>query len=138
MGPLQSNQQISGVPKKEEAEKHEFEKFPNPNSFVVLKINFTSAFAPHFPSEAATWINDIDSARNIDELKSSNSILRRMLPDFEELDSEIASALKKLLTADFKQRRVYMEEEKVQQDNRFLKKKINCLLQDPWNRRSSS
>ena len=37
----------------------------------------------------------MDSARNMDDLKSSNSILRRTIPDFEVLDSKIASALKK-------------------------------------------
>ena len=36
------------------------------------------------------------------------------------LDSKSASALKKLLTADFK-RRVYLEEEKAQQDSRLVK-----------------
>ena len=44
----------------------------------------------------------------------------RVIPDSEVLDSTIASALKKLLTADFK-RRVYMEQPKAQQDYRFLK-----------------
>ena len=43
-----------------------------------------------------------------------------MIPDFEVLDSNIASALKKLLTADFK-RRVGMEEQKAQQDNRLVR-----------------
>ena len=41
------------------------------------------------------------------------------MPDFEVLDSKIASGPKKFLTADFKTR-VYMEEQKAQQDNRFL------------------
>ena len=42
-----------------------------------------------------------------------------MIPDFEVLDSHSASGHKNLQTADFK-RRVYMEERKAQQDNRFL------------------
>ena len=33
--------------------------------------------------QANAWINGIDSARNMDELKSSSSILRQMIPDFE-------------------------------------------------------
>ena len=48
------------------------------------------------------WINEVDSSRNMYELMSSSSILGRKLPDCEVLDSKIASALKKLLTADFK------------------------------------
>ena len=43
-----------------------------------------------------------------------------MLPDSEVLDSKMASALKKLLTAVL-ERRVHMEELQAQQDNRFLK-----------------
>ena len=72
------------------------------------------------PTEAVVRINEIDSARNMNELKSSISSLRLIIPDFEILDSHIANALKKGLTADFK-RGVYMEEMKTQQDTRFLK-----------------
>ena len=66
------------------------------------------------------WIDAIDSVRNMDELKSSGSTLGRKILGFEVVDSKIASALKKLLTADFK-RRVYMEEQMAHQDNRFSK-----------------
>ena len=65
------------------------------------------------------WINEVDSSRHMDELKSSGFIFGREFPDFEVLDSESASALKKLVTADLKER-VYMEEQKAQQDKRFL------------------
>ena len=114
---VQSNQQNSGVQKKKEADKIEFEKFPNWNQFVIWKTNFKSAVcsSSSCSTEAMGWIKEIGSARNMDELKSSSSTLGPMLPDIEVLDSKIASALKKLLTADFKR-----EEEKTQQDNRFL------------------
>ena len=42
-----------------------------------------------------------------------------MLSDVEVLDSKMASALNELLTAEFK-KRVYMKEQKAQQDTRFL------------------
>ena len=42
-----------------------------------------------------------------------------MISDVEVLDSKMASALNELLTADFK-KRVYMKEQKAQQDTRFL------------------
>ena len=41
--PMQSNPQNSGVPKKEEAVKIEFEKFPNSDSFVTWKKQFVHA-----------------------------------------------------------------------------------------------
>ena len=59
-------------------------------------------FSSCFPTGGMVWINEIDSARNMDDFNSSNAILGRMIPDFEVLDSKIASVLKKLLTADFK------------------------------------
>ena len=78
-------------------------------------MNFKSEVCSNssFPTDALVWINEIDSAKNVDDLKSSNPILGRMRPVFEVLDSKIASALKKLLTA--------AEEAKAQQDSRFLK-----------------
>ena len=91
----------------------------------VVKIfgrrpRFNDDSSSSVPKEPVVWINEIDSARNMDELKSSCSLRRLIIPDFEILDSQIASALKKLLTADFK-RGVYIEEMKTQQDTRFLK-----------------
>ena len=41
------------------------------------------------------WINENDSARNVDDLKSSDSVLEQRIPDVEVLDSRIASGLKK-------------------------------------------
>ena len=71
-------------------------------------------------------INEIDSARKMDELKSSISMLGRMVPDCEVPDSKLTSALKKLLTADFK-RRVYMEEQRGTTEQLIPERKTNCL-----------
>ena len=117
-----SDRHDSGVPKKKYADKIEFEKFLKSNTLVIWKTNFKSegCSSSSVPTEAMVWINEINSARNMDELKSSSSILGRMLPDFEVLDSKKASALKKLLSADFT-RRVHMEKLKEQQDIWLLK-----------------
>ena len=53
------------------------------------------------------WINEVDSAKHMDEFESSSSIEGRKMLEFDEHDSKIASVLKKLLTSDF-MRRVYM------------------------------
>ena len=72
-----------------------------------------------FPTEALVWITEVDSVKHMDEFKSTDSILARVIPDFEVLDSKIASALKKL------------EEQKAQQDNRFLKgRQIANMIHD--------
>ena len=87
---MQSNQQNSGVPKKKEADRIEFEKFPNSNTFVIWKMNLQREVcsSSSFSREAVVWINETDSARNMDELKLSNSILGRMILVFEVLDSK--------------------------------------------------
>ena len=84
----------------------EVEKCPNSNTLVMWMVNFKSEVCSgtSFPAEAMVCINDIDSANNMDELKSSSSLLGRLLPDFEVLVSNKASALKKLLTTNFKRR----------------------------------
>ena len=50
-----------------------------------------------------------------------------MLSDVEVLDSKMASALNELLTAEFK-KRVYMKEQKAQQDTRFLNGRQNAYM----------
>ena len=75
------------------------------------------------------WINEADSARHIEKFKSSNSLFGRTIPDFEVLDSQIASAHKEVLTGDFK-RSVNMEDPKAQQHNRFLNRRR--LFQGQW------
>ena len=88
--------QNSGVLLTEEAERIEFEKFLKSNSFVIWKMNFkheVCCSSSSFPTHALLWINEIDSARNMEEFWSSNSVLGRMIPDLEVLDSRIASAL---------------------------------------------
>ena len=74
---VQSSQQNSGVPKKKEAERIEFEMLQNSKTFVMWKMNFKSEFcsSSSFPAEAMVWIKEVDSARHIDQLKFSNSSL---------------------------------------------------------------
>ena len=88
---MQSTQN-SGVAKKKEAERIEFEKFANSHSFVIWKMNFKSeaCSGSSFPTEAMVWINDADSARHMDELNSFWSILGRIIPDFEVLCKKIS------------------------------------------------
>ena len=75
----------------------------------------------------------------VDELMSPSSRTNLV---FKVLDSKIGSVLKRLLTAGFK-RRVGMEEQETQRDNRFLKGRqmiymIYDFFEDQRNRRRSS
>ena len=67
-----SNQQNSGVPTKKEAKRIEFENLPFLTTFVFWKMKSEVAPAQVFPTEAMVWINELESVRNIDELKSSD------------------------------------------------------------------
>ena len=92
--PTQSDQHNSGVPIKE-TERIEFEKFPNSTTFMISKTNCKSEVcsSSSFPTEVMVQINETDSARNMDELRSTSSISGRKIPDFDVLDSNITSAL---------------------------------------------
>ena len=58
---------------RKEAERSEFEKVPNSTTFVSWKMNFNNEVysSSGFPTGARVWINEVDSARNTNELKSS-------------------------------------------------------------------
>ena len=139
---MQSNQQNGGpvsamffspqtflaseVPKKKEAERMKFETLPNSTTFEIWKLNFKSEVrsSSSFPMDAMLWINEVDSAKSMNELTSSSSILGRMFSRFEVHYSPLASPLKKLLNSDLK-RGVYMEEQKTQQTNDSWKEDIS-------------
>ena len=58
---------------------------------------------------------------SVDDLKSSSSIRGISMPNFEELDARIASALNKIIHNSHFKRRISLEEQKVQKQDRFLR-----------------
>ena len=69
------------------------------------------------------WIKEVESAKSIDELMTSRSIVERTdSPDNDMLDAMVASALKKLLDRHVHfRRRVSVEEQRAQKYDRFLR-----------------
>ena len=66
------------------------------------------------------WIKEVERAKSIDDVMTSRSITgRRGFRDYDLLDAMIASALKKLLTHVHFQKRVSVEEQRAQKDDRF-------------------
>ena len=57
----------------------------------------------------------------MDELKSSASIRSIPMPDFEVLDARIASALNKIIHNSHFKRKISLEEQKAQKEDRFLR-----------------
>ena len=94
--------------------------FPGSVEFESRKVNFktdvcaNSAFSSHHNAER-------ERAKSTDDLLTSQSITgRRDFTDCEMLDAIIASALKKLLTSVHFRKRVRVEEQRAQKDDRFL------------------
>ena len=68
---------------------------------------------------------------SVDELKSSSSIRGISMPNFEVLDARIASALNKIIHNSHFKRRISLEEQKAQKQDRFLRdRQIAYLIYD--------
>ena len=66
------------------------------------------------------WIKEVEMVVSVDELKSSRSIKGTHGPDFQLLDATIAPALNKIIQNSHFKRRVSVEEQKAQKEDRFL------------------
>ena len=64
----------------------------------------------YHPSDAMSWIRDLEAAQNIDDLRTSHSITRKPYSNFETLDDKIATALKKILMNTSFKKKVRLEE----------------------------
>ena len=72
-------------------------------------------------TEAMLWINEVEMVDSVDDLKSSSSVRGIRMPDFEVLDARIASALNRTIHNSHFKRRVSLEEQKAQKEDRFLR-----------------
>ena len=77
------------------------------------------------------WIKEVELADSVDELRSSSSIRSIPMPDFEVLDARIASALNKIIHNSHFKRKISLEEQKAQKQDRFLRgRQIAYLIYD--------
>ena len=77
------------------------------------------------------WIKEVELVDSVDELRSSSSIRSISMPNFEVFDAKIASALNKIFHNSHFKRRISLEEQKAQKQDRFLRgKQIACC--DRW------
>ena len=69
------------------------------------------------------WIKEVETAKSIDDLMTSQSITgRKDFPEYDMLDAMIASALKRLLDNHVHfRKRVSVEEQRAQKYDRFLR-----------------
>ena len=100
-----------------------FDKFPTPATFACWKIRFKTEVCTcsQFPTEAMQWIKEVELVDSVDELRSSSSTRGISMPNFEVLDARIASALNKIIHNSQFKRRISLEEQKAQKEDRFLR-----------------
>ena len=109
------------------------DKFPTPATFACWKIRFKTEVCTcsQFPTEATQWIKEVELVDSVDELRSSSSTRGISMPNFEVLDARIASALNKIIPNSHFKRRISLEEEKAQKQDRFLRgRQIAFLIYD--------
>ena len=109
------------------------DKFTTPATFACWKIISKTEVCTcsQFPTEAMQWIKEVELVDSVDELRSSSSIRGISMPNFEVLDARIASALNKIIHNSHFKRRVSLEEQKAQKQDRFLRgRQIAYLIYD--------
>ena len=117
----------------QEGRRLRFDKFLSPQSVLVWEIRFKSQVTTwsDCPSEAMLWIKEVEMVDSLDELKSSRSIAGKNFPDFEMLDAKIASGLNKIIQNSQFKKKVSLEEQKTQKEERLPRgRKIAFMIYD--------
>ena len=112
-----------------------FDKFPNPATFACWKIRFKTEVCTcsHFPTDAMLWIKEVEMVDSVDELRSSSSVRGISMPNFEVLDARIASALNRIVHNSHFKRRISLEEQKAQKQDRFLRgRQYGASSEESW------
>ena len=110
-----------------------FDKFPTPATFACWKIRFKTEVCTcsQFPTEVMQWIKEVEMVDSVNDLRSSSSSRCISMPNFEVLDARIASALNKIIHNSHFKRRISLEEQKAQKQDRFLRgRQIAYLIYD--------
>ena len=74
------------------------------------------------------WIKEVEMVESVDDFKSSSSVRGIQMPNFEVLDARIASALNKIIHSSHFKRRISLEEQKAQKEDRFLRERQIAYL----------
>ena len=102
-------------------------QIPTPSTFSCWKLRFKTQVSAcsSSPSEAMSWIKEVEMVDSVDEFESSRSIQGYThFPNFEMLDARFASALnlnKIIQNSHFKKRRSVWRNRKLRKRNRFLR-----------------
>ena len=111
-----------GQPTNQISELH-FDKFPTPSSFSGRRTSFKTEVRSGSGtlSEAIRRIKEVDVATYVDHHETSQSIRGHRFPNFEMLDTKIASPLWKINQYSNLKKRVHLAEQKAQLGDRFFR-----------------
>ena len=101
-----------------------FDKLPYTQLLLLAwKIRFKTEVCTcsQFPTEAMQWIKEVEMVDSVDDLRSSCSVRGIQMPNFEILDARIASALNKIIHNSHFKRRISLDEQKAQKQDRVLR-----------------
>ena len=100
-----------------------FGEFTAPATFACWKIRFKTEVCTcsQFPTKALQWIKEVEMADSVDDLMSSSSTRCIPMPNLDVLDARIASALNKIIHNSHFKRRISLEEQEAQKQDRFLR-----------------
>ena len=101
-----------------------FDKFLAPSTFSCWKIRFKTEVCSccNFTTETILCIKEVEMADSVDDLKSSHSIQGQTnVPNLGLLDARIASALNKIIQNSYFKKKVSLEEQQAQKEDRFLR-----------------
>ena len=74
------------------------------------------------------WIKEVEMVDSVDDLMSSSSIRGLQNPNFDVLDARIASALNRIIHNSHFKRRISLEEQKAQKQDRFFRGRQTAYL----------
>ena len=81
------------------------------------------------PTLALQWIKEIEAAKSLDNLITPKSTTGKDFPDYAELDLMRSAALKRCYDKQTNfRKKLSVEEQRAQKDNRFSQCETNCLF----------
>ena len=99
-----------------------FDKFSTPAIFASWKrFKKEVCICSQFLSEVMEWTKEVELVDSVDDLRSSSSIRSIPMLDFEVFDARIVSALNKIIHNFHFKRKISLEEQKAQKEDRFLR-----------------
>ena len=78
------------------------------------------------------WIKEVEMVDSVDDLKFTSSTRGIQMPNFEVLDARIASALNRIIQNTRFKKKVSLEEQKAQKEDRFLRGRQIAYLIDEY------